>query len=127
MYQYEYEALIYQSFGPDPVVCAHASPKPKCQPGWYYTPGQWKQFWFMPEADLQDYTYTFTNFGPSTFHRMPSYFQLKPGALGITPGAVTVNGRYVACNAKGTIFLVYHPDGTTGLFGADLDCESPEP
>lgn len=121
MYQYEYEALIYHSYGPDPIVCAQHT---VCNYGWYYTPSQWKKLpSFVPEAGLQGYTYTFTNFGPSTFHLMPSYFELKPGALGITPGAVTVDGRYVACNAKGTVFLGYHPDGTTGLFGADLFCE----
>lgn len=123
MYQYEYEALIHQLFGPDPIVCGqHAV----CHYGWYYSASQWKALpGFVPEAGLQAYTYTFANLGPSTFHLMPSYFELKPLSLGITPGPVMVNGRYVACNTKGTVFLVYHPDGTTGLFGADLNCESP--
>jgi hypothetical protein len=83
--------------------------------GWFY-----KQL-PLPEADIETYTFVFSHFGPSRFHLMPSWFQLQanayPGPPGYAPGtsipkAVTVNGRYVACDPSGNVFLVQYLNAT---------------
>ena len=92
---YEYEALLYQTFGPVVSLCEGPGCPPHGTQGWFYKGvGAWQ------------YAYTFADFGPSTFHLMPSWFEVKGIDANMWSGIVTVNGRMVACNPKATEFLV---------------------
>jgi len=93
---YEYEALLYQTFGPVVSLCEGPGCAPPRTQGWFYkgSVGSWQ------------YGYTFTDFGPSTFHLMPSWFEVKGTDANMWSSIVTVNGRMVACNPKATEFLV---------------------
>ena len=120
---YEYEALIHQNFGAYAWLCG--SPK-ACHDGWFS--GQPAK---LPLDDFQGFSYAFTGFGRSSFHLMPTWFVLPASAYpppgGYEPGtyipkAVTVNGRYVACNPAGTVFLVQYLDATGW---GDMSCLGP--
>ncbi len=122
---YEFESLIYHQFGPVVTQCLSAqghpdqSPQPGvCQPDWFY------RGYRSPAIDYSQFMYAFTDFGPSTFHLMPSGFGFSGGTFGNWPSPVTLNGRLVACNHASTYFLVSFGD----VMGAgNWDCLNPGP
>jgi len=111
----EYEELVRAMFGPEVLLCeglkpASASP---CRIGWFYAerkaPGG-----LLPYVL---FTYAFSVRGVSPFHVMPSWFRVTPGSFGNYPSPELINGRYVACNRTGTVFLIDFGDdvGPGGL------------
>ena len=122
---YEFEALIYQRFGPIVTQCLSAqghpeqSPQPgTCRPGWFYRGYQ------AGAINYARFMYAFTGFGPSTFHLMPAGFGFAGDSFGNWPTPVTVNGRLVACNPDSTAFLISFGDA---MGAGNWDCMQPEP
>ena len=115
--EYNYEALLYQLFGPDIFVCKNLVVKinglPTTVHDWMVNADQFPKneprldgdYW----ANCPSYAFTFTHFADSAFHEEPAWFAIKPGAGGPPFGAdivpAFINEHYVACNAKGTEVL----------------------
>jgi hypothetical protein len=124
---YNYEALLYQLFGPSVVMCHNLVVKihdlPTTVHNWWVNANQFPKNEPTLDGDsaanCPSYGYTFTHFGRSTFHLEPDWFAINPSAFifGATSGPMFINGRYVACDPAGTALL-----GDLSGVGATLAC-----
>ena len=104
-----------------------------CHYGWFYKTIS------APNDGISGYVFTFSSFGPSSLHLMPSWFSVKSWGNRTVP--VTINGRLISCTAAKAKFLVGNvqalgvgpsgayeptmPGGGIMVNGGGWDCETP--
>ena len=97
---FEYEALVYQTFGSSMSVCTGTR---RCHPGWLSRGSR------SPPSEFSTHMFAVGGFGRSKIHRVRTGYS-PPDGVGNYPVPVKINGRFVTGDASWKTFLVAYDD-----------------